>query len=65
MKKSRRLYAVTAAGLCLILAAGGAGYHFLNVQAKENEDKYREVSLQHGDLKLTFTGEGTTAVSPT
>lgn len=65
MKKSRRLYAVTAAGLCLTLAAGGAGYHFLNVQAKENENKYREVSLQHGDLKLTFTGEGTTAGSVT
>lgn len=61
MKKGKKLYAIIAVGVCSVLAAGGIGWHFVTASAKEPENPYQEVTLQHGDLQLTFTGEGTTA----
>lgn len=61
MKKGKKLYAVIAACVCGTVIAGSVGWYFINVSAKETEKSYREVTLEHGDLSLTFTGEGTTA----
>lgn len=61
MKKGKKLYAVIAACVCGTVIAGSVGWYFINVSAKETEKSYREVTLEHGDLPLTFTGEGTTA----
>ena len=61
MKKGKKLYAVIAACVCGAVIAGSVGWYFINVSAKETEKSYREVTLEHGDLPLTFTREGTTA----
>ena len=61
MKKGKKLYAVIAACVCGTVIAGSVGWYFINVSAKETEKSYREVTLEHGDLPLTFTREGTTA----
>lgn len=61
MKRRKKLYAVTAAAVCGIIAAGSIGCHFLQVSAQEQEKPNRTAVLQHGDLDLTFTGEGTTS----
>ncbi len=65
MRKGKKLYAVIAVAICGVLAAGGAGWHLLTASAKETAASYQEVTLQHGDLELTFTGEGTTAEGST
>lgn len=57
----KKLFAGIAIVLCLLLMCGGIGYRFLKSPIKEQQLPYREVQVEHGDLNLTFTGEGTTA----
>lgn len=61
MKKGKKLYAAIAGGVCLVLAAGGGGWHYMSANQPEPRNPYREVKLEHGNIPLTFTGEGTTA----
>lgn len=61
MERRKKMYAVAGLGLCIMLAAGTAGRHFMAASAKEAEYAYRETALCHGDLQMTFTGEGVTA----
>lgn len=61
MKKGKKLYAAIAGGLCLALVAGGIGWHYMSANKPETRNPYREVNLEHGNIPLTFTGEGTTA----
>lgn len=65
MERRKKRYAAAGLGLCVMLAAGTAGRYFMTASAKEQEPIYREVSLEHGDLQMTFTGEGVTAVGAT
>lgn len=60
MEKRKRC-AMAGLGLCIILAVGTAGYLFMEASAKEQKGAYRETALEHGDLEMTFTGEGVTA----
>ena len=67
MKKLRNLYsfhkryALAAAGLCCVLVLCALGQQFAGANTNAAQKGYRELLLEHGDLKLTFMGEGTTA----
>ena len=60
MEKRKKMCAVAGIGLCIMLAAGAAGRYFVTASAKESKRAYRETALEHGDLQMTFTGEGVT-----
>ncbi|MBO5373484.1 MAG: HlyD family efflux transporter periplasmic adaptor subunit [Lachnospiraceae bacterium] len=61
MTRKKKLIAGTVMAFCLFLVFGGAGYHFLTAKQSEKPSPYMEAQVEHGDLNLTFTGEGTTA----
>lgn len=61
MKKGKKLYAAIAGSLCLVLVAGGIGWRYMTAKKEGTVPPYRETTLEHGNLPLTFTGEGTTA----
>ena len=61
MTKKKKIIAGTAIFLCLLLVCGVVGYRFLTANKSEQPSPYREVLVEHGDLTLSFTGEGTTA----
>lgn len=61
MTKKKKIIAGIAITICLLLVCGGVGYRFLTAKKDEQRFPYREVQVEHGNLNLTFTGEGTTA----
>lgn len=61
MKKGKKLYGAIAGGLCIVFVAGCVGWHFVSATGAKKKNPYREVSLEHGNLPLTFTAEGVTA----
>lgn len=62
--KRKKIYIITAA--VLAMAGGGTAYYYINANATEKEAvQYEEIMMEHGDLPLEFTGEGTTAISTT
>lgn len=59
MKRKKMICAGAGLACCVLLSAT-AGTKFLHAAAGEGAPSYRETELQHGDLQLSFTGEGTT-----
>lgn len=60
--RKRRAAVIVVIVLVIAVSGGAVGYRFLFAQTAEVAE-YQEVSLEHGDLSLDFTGSGTTQVS--
>lgn len=62
MKKGKKFYAVIAVSTCVLLAAGGVGWHFLSAKKETQELQQEQRMGGPGEGMFSMiTGEGTTA----
>lgn len=61
MKGAKKRYAAIAAGVGGALIVCAIGFRFAGADANAAQNGYQELQLEHGDLQLTFMGEGATA----